>query len=91
MLFRSADIPVAEISKSDLNDDGTLRAANLLKLTGLCQSTSDARRAIKQGGAKLGESKTVIASHDQPIEIADGLLLWVGKKRFCLIKLVGSE
>ncbi len=86
-----ADIPIVEISKSDLSDEGTLRAANLLKLAGLCASTSDARRAIQQGGAKLGESKTVVASHDQPIEVTDGLLVWVGKKRFCRIKLVGGE
>ena len=83
-----ADIPTVEVSRTDLNDDGTLPAANLLKLTGLCQSTGEARRAIAQGGAKLGEEKSKIESHDQAIEVADGLLLWVGKKRFCRLKMI---
>ncbi len=82
------DIPIVTLKRSDLNADGTLPAAVLLKLTGLCPSTSDARRAIQQGGAKLGEDKTAIASHDQPIAVTDGLLLWVGKKRFCRIEVV---
>ena len=63
-------------------------AANLLKLAGLCDSTSEARRAIQQGGAKLGEDKARIETHDQPIAVTDGLLLWVGKKRFCQVRVV---
>src|SRR5690606_11700179 len=62
-----ADIPVVEIRPSDMGADGTLPAANLLKLAGLCDSTSEARRAIQQGGAKLGEDKARIEAHDQPI------------------------
>jgi tyrosyl-tRNA synthetase len=81
------DIPTATISRSDLQA-GSLPAANLLKLAGLCASTSDARRAIAQGGAYLGEDKSPITSHDQTIEVRDGLLLWVGKKRFCRVQLV---
>jgi len=75
-------------SKSELNDDGTLPAANLLKQAGLCNSTSDARRSIQQGGAKMGEEKSKIETHDQAIHVESGLLLWVGKKRFCQIELV---
>ncbi len=61
-----------EISSGDLQD-GRLRAAQLLKLAGLCNSTSDARRSIAQGGAYLGDEKTPIDSHDQAIEVTDGL------------------
>lgn len=82
-----SEIPVVEINRSDLGADGTLPAANLLKLTGLCQSTGEARRAIQQGGAKLGEEKIPIQSHDQIIPVTDGLLLWVGKKRFGRVKV----
>ena len=42
---------------------------------------------LVQGGAKMAEQKTKIENHDQLIEVPDGLLLWVGKKRFCRIKL----
>ncbi|WP_228030682.1 hypothetical protein [Gimesia benthica] len=83
-----SDIPIVQISKSDLNEDGTLAAANLLKVTGLCGSTSDARRSIQQGGAKMGADKDRIESHDQAIPVESGLLLWVGKKRFCQVDLV---
>ncbi|WP_145305830.1 tyrosine--tRNA ligase [Gimesia fumaroli] len=83
-----SEIPVAQISKSELNDDGTLPAANLLKQAGLCDSTSNARRSIQQGGAKMGEEKQKIETHDQAIPVENGLLLWVGKKRFCQVELV---
>lgn len=54
--------------------------ANLLKEMGLCQSTSEARRAIKQGGVKLdGEvEKDERASVPQPTAER---LVQVGKKR----------
>ena len=81
-----ADIPPVELSRSELTD-GPIPAAVLLKLTGLCPSTSDARRAIAQGGAYLGEEKTRIAAHDQQIPVTDGLLLRVGKKRICRVTL----
>ncbi|WP_417381988.1 tyrosine--tRNA ligase [Gimesia sp.] len=83
-----AEIPVVKFSKSVLNEEGTLPAANLLKQLGLCASTSDARRSIQQGGAKIGEDKVKIESHDQAIAVESGLLLWVGKKRFCQVELV---
>lgn len=82
------EIPVAKISRSELNEDGTLPAANLLKQLGLCASTSDARRSIQQGGAKMGEDKQKIETHDQAISVESGMLLWVGKKRFCQVELV---
>ena len=80
------DIPVATIQRSELAD-GKIPAAPLLRLAGLCNSGGDARRAIQQGGAYLGEDKQRIESHDQPIEITDGLMLWVGKKRYCRVEI----
>src|SRR5262249_38805751 len=59
--------------------DGNLPAAKLLVTAGLCATTSDARRAIAQGGAYLGENKDRIEQHDTPIAVEPGLLLWVGK------------
>ena len=56
--------------------------------TGLCSSTSDARRSIDQGGAFLGEEKTKIETFDQQIAVTNGLMLWVGKKRYCRIEMV---
>lgn len=80
------DIPVVKISSSKLSD-GTLQAARLLVDTGLCPTTSDARRSIAQGGAYFGEAKTRIESHDQALSITGGLLLFVGKKKFCRVEV----
>ena len=77
-----SNIPELPITRAAVNDDGTLPAFVLFKTVGLAPSTSEARRVIGQGGAKLGEEKTPITSHDQPIEVTDGLLLWYGKKKF---------
>jgi len=81
-----ADIPTIGLSRS-LLQDGTVQAANLLKQTGLVVSTSDARRMIAQGGVSYGDDLQVMTSHDQPIPIAEGLLLKVGKKKYARIAL----
>jgi tyrosyl-tRNA synthetase len=80
------DIPIVKVPSSKLTD-GTAQAARLLVDTGLCPTTSDARRAIAQGGAYFGEGKTRIETHDQAISIVGGLLLFVGKKKFCRVEV----
>ncbi len=81
------EIPVVKLSRSKLTD-GKLGAARLLVETGLTSSTGDARRMIAQGGAYLGEGKVRIEAHDQAISVVTGLLLFVGKKKFCRVELV---
>ena len=83
---RPEDIPEVVVAAADLQD-GPLPAAQLLKLTNLCNSPSEARRAISQGGAYFGEDKQRFDSHDTPVEVTDGLMLWVGKKRFCRVTI----
>jgi tyrosyl-tRNA synthetase len=80
------DIPVVNLARTKLAD-GKLGAARLLVETGLTPSTSDARRAIAQGGAYFGENKTRIEAHDQAIPVQTGMLLFVGKKKFCRVML----
>ena len=82
-----AEIPTATISRTELTE-GQLPAAMLLRKSGLCSSTSEARRVIAQGGAKLGEEKTRIDAHDETIRLEEGMLIWVGKKRVCRVVLV---
>jgi tyrosyl-tRNA synthetase len=81
-----SDIPVALISRADL-EDGSMAAARLMVLAGLQKSNGEARRLIAQGGGKLGEDKTKIESFDQKIKVENGLLLWAGKKKFCRLEL----
>ncbi|RLS35923.1 MAG: tyrosine--tRNA ligase, partial [Planctomycetota bacterium] len=80
------DIPEVVLSAASLTD-GQIPAAILLKQLGLCPSTSDARRQIDQGSAALTEARTKIEKHDQQIAITDGLMVWVGKKKFCRVKV----
>ncbi|MFN0051819.1 MAG: tyrosine--tRNA ligase [Planctomycetales bacterium] len=63
-------------------------AVRLLVLSGLCKSTSDARRSIEQGGAYYGDEKCQIHSSGQIIEVTPGLSLWVGKKRVVRVELM---
>jgi tyrosyl-tRNA synthetase len=82
-----SDIPVAQISRGDFDEDGCMPASKLFVAAGLCSSNGEARRLIAQGGGKLGEDKTKIESFDQKIKVEDGLLLWAGKKKFCRLEL----
>lgn len=74
-----SDIPTVIIPADKLND-GKISAAALLTMLKLAPSSSEARRLIAGGAVSTGEEKTRVASHDTPIEVVDGLLLFVGKK-----------
>ena len=68
--------------------DGLIQAVELLAGLDLVKSKSEGRRLISQGGMKLGEDKTVVLTHDEQVEVSDGLLVWAGKKRFCRVALI---
>ena len=82
-----AEIPEVDLAATEL-EDGTLPAFLLLTKLGLQKSNGEARRLIAQGGAKLGEEKTVIKDAVQKVSVENGLLVWAGKKKFCRINLV---
>ncbi len=81
-----SDIPVVRISAASLTN-GKLPASILLKQLGLCPSSTEARRQIDQGSAALTEARIKIEKYDQLIDVTEGLLVWVGKKKFCRIGL----
>ncbi|MBL8809296.1 MAG: tyrosine--tRNA ligase [Planctomycetaceae bacterium] len=80
------DIPEVVLASS-LLVDGRISAVKLLTSLQLCSSNGEARRLIDGGGAKLGEDKTPITSHDQQIAAESGLLVWAGKKKYCRVVL----
>lgn len=82
-----ADIPHVNLAAAEL-EDGTLPAFLLLTKLGLQKTNGEARRLIAQGGAKLGEEKTVITDAVQKITVENGLLVWAGRKKFCRVNLV---
>ncbi len=82
-----ADIPDVDLATSDL-EDGALPAFLLLTKLGLQKSNGEARRLVAQGGAKLGEDKTVIKDPVQKIAVENGMIVWAGKKKFCRVNLI---
>ncbi|MBE9562603.1 MAG: tyrosine--tRNA ligase, partial [Proteobacteria bacterium] len=74
------DIPLVELS----NDE--LPIANLLKNSGLTNSTSDAIRMLKQGAVKIDGEK--ISDRNLKIYKGSESVYQVGKRRFARVRLV---
>ncbi|MCK8828341.1 tyrosine--tRNA ligase [Natroniella acetigena] len=79
------DIPEVDISSQDL-EDGQLWIVKLVAATGLVDSNSQARRMIKQGAVKIDEEKYEQINVD--LEVKDGMIIRVGKRRFAKINLI---
>ncbi|MES2579770.1 MAG: tyrosine--tRNA ligase [Pseudomonadota bacterium] len=76
-----------EVPEATVNIDGaSIGIAQLLKLAGLVESTSEANRAIDQGGVKLDSEKVL----DKNLQINKGVsvIAQVGKRKFAKINLV---
>ena len=67
--------------------DGSIWIVKLLTDSGLCQSSGEARRMLKQGAVKLDDEK--LDDMDLNLEIDHETILKVGKRRF--LKLVPKE
>jgi len=65
-------------------DQAEMWIVKLVSSTGLVDSNSEARRMIKQGAVSIDDEKITKINIDQEIE--DGMVLRVGKRRFCKIK-----
>lgn len=79
------DIPLIEIAETDL-DAGELWIVKLVAATGLVDSNSQARRMIKQGAVSIDDQKYEKINID--LEVKDGMIIQIGKRRFAKIKLV---
>ncbi|MCK8818099.1 tyrosine--tRNA ligase [Natroniella sulfidigena] len=79
------DIPEVDISSQDL-EDGQLWIVKLVAATGLVDSNSQARRMIKQGAVKIDGDKYDQINLD--LEVEDGMIIRVGKRRFAKINLI---
>ncbi len=79
-VFRKKGLPdEIQVKEFSWAGDETVPIASLLKSTGLCPSTSEARRLIKQGGVRLDSEKLA----DDTLRLKRGeYLLQVGKRRF---------
>ncbi|BCJ88101.1 tyrosine--tRNA ligase [Effusibacillus dendaii] len=64
---------------------GTVWIVKLLTDLKLCPSSGEARRMIQQGAVKLNGEK--ISDVDTQIEVQDGMIFQVGKRKFAKIRL----
>ncbi len=71
------DMPEINIEKEKIG------ALNLVHATGLVDSKSQSKRLIKQGAVKINGEK--IKDWKKDIEVVDGMVIKIGKKRFAKI------
>jgi tyrosyl-tRNA synthetase len=74
------DMEIVKLTKQDI------WIQDLLVNTKLVESKSEARRMIQQGGVKINQEK--ITDEKKSIAIVDGMVIQVGKRKFCRIKIV---
>jgi tyrosyl-tRNA synthetase len=83
----NGDAPVVELSGEDLNDEGILLTALLVRAE-LCKSRSEARTNIQQGGVSIdGETERDFNRIITETELRKGFLLRRGKKNYKRIAL----
>jgi len=79
------DIPEFDISAFT----GKVWIVRLLTETGLAKSNGDARRLIQGGGIYIDGQK--VNDENMEVEVADGMLLRAGKRRFLKLKNTGNS
>jgi len=86
-VFRQSEIPknVGEVHIGDLSDGSSVGLAKLLSMCGLAPSSSEARRLIKGGAVRINGVRVYDESYICTVK--DGLLLQVGKRRACRLRL----
>ncbi len=83
----TSQMPVAELSSEDFDEDGNIGILTLLVKAGLASSNGEARRNVQQGGVSVDGEKVIepksIINKDNITE--DGIVLKRGKKKFMKI------
>jgi len=77
---RPREVERLKLDRSLIKDDGTVWAVDLLAASGLVKSRGEARRVIRQGGAKVNGEK--IPGEDTDLPFSPPLLVQVGKRSF---------
>ncbi len=69
---------------------GRVWIVTLIRLAGWASSNGEARRLVEQGGVRLGrdaDSLEAVSDAEADVEVAEGMVLNVGKRRFCRLRL----
>lgn len=90
-VFREKEVPdeVSEYRVEDAKAGDTIGLARLVALTGRAASSGEARRLIRSGAVKVNGVK--IMEESASCDLFDGMLLQVGKRRFCRVRVQGNE
>jgi tyrosyl-tRNA synthetase len=83
------EIPDAWLSPRKLDSEGRIPAPVLISELQLETSRSNARRLIEQGGfsVSLGDKRETINDINALIEVSDGLIVRVGKRKIVRVRL----
>ena len=78
------DIPVFKYS-----GEKQINIINLLTKLDLAKSKSQAKRLIEQGGIAI--NKSLITNHDSQVDVKNGMIIRVGKRKFTRIELENAR
>lgn len=83
------NLPKIEVSKKEIEDGYMLMSA--LKEFGFCSSNGEAKRLIKQGGAKINDEKVTDEKYSLSLNDTKGeeIKISSGKKKHGIIKILG--
>jgi tyrosyl-tRNA synthetase len=78
------EISEVPIPADAFNPDGKIWIARLLVTAGLSGGTRDARRLVEQGGVAIDGEK--VTDPDAAIDLRDGMVVQVGRRRFARVR-----
>ncbi len=81
------EIPEVVVPADQLDAEGRLPIPRLIVALGLESSTSNARRVIEGGGVSIGPDRLAVADPKEFIEVTDGLIVRVGKRKIARVRL----
>lgn len=89
-VFREREVPddIEEVILPDARVGETVGLARLISQTGLAPSSGEARRLIRSGAVKVDGVK--FTEESAACDIKDGMMLQVGKRRFCKVRVPGN-
>jgi tyrosyl-tRNA synthetase len=83
------EIPEVPIPRDWVEAQGDrVQIAQLIAKMGLESSTSNARRVTEQGGVSIGPDRTPVTDPKALIDVVDGLIVRVGKRKIARVRLV---
>lgn len=88
-VFRERELPtdIPEVFVQEGKEGSEIGLARLVCLTGLASSSQEARRLVRSGAVRVDGVKKEVES--SVVTLSDGMLLQVGKRRFCKVRVEG--